>query len=136
VPAEAPWLIFVDTNVFLDFYRIPGERARRQLDGLLRHRQSIIVTEQVHMEYLKNRQKVIADGLRNIKRSSLTNVPSLIGESKYGQSAIKADKALDTRVKKLEAYTNKLLLNPGAYDSVYKSGFFIAQPEAALSITY
>lgn len=119
--AEAPWLIFVDTNIFLDFYRIPGERAKRQLEGLLRHRQSIIVTEQVHMEYLKNRQKVITDGLRNMKRTSLTNVPSLIAESKYGQSAIKADKALDAKVKKLEAYTNRLLLNPGAYDNVYKT---------------
>lgn len=121
MPAEAPWLIFVDTNVFLDFYRIPGERAKRQLEGLLRHRESLIVSEQVHMEYLKSRQKVISDGLKNIKRASLTNVPSLIAESKYGQSAIKSDKALDKKVRKLEEYTTRILLNPNAYDSVYKT---------------
>ena len=121
MPAEAPWLIFVDTNVFLDFYRIPGERARRQLDGLLKHRESLIVTEQVEMEYLKNRQKVITEGLKNIKRASLANVPSLIAESKYGKSAIKSDQELGKKVKKLEDYASRILINPSANDSVYKT---------------
>jgi hypothetical protein len=73
------------------------------------------------MEYLKNRQKVITDGLKNIKRASLSGVPSLIAESKYGKSAINADKALEKKVKKLEQYAGRILLNPGAYDNVYKT---------------
>lgn len=45
--------------MFFDFYRIPGESAKRQLEGLLKHKDSLIVTELVHMDYLKTRQNVI-----------------------------------------------------------------------------
>lgn len=70
MPADEKWLFFVDTNVFLDFYRLPGDPAKRQLEGLLRHKGSLIVTEQLHMEYLKNRQKVIIESLKKSLSSS------------------------------------------------------------------
>lgn len=73
------------------------------------------------MDYLKNRQKVITDGIRNMKRSTLTGVPVLISESKYGRSAIKADKAVDQKFKKVQGYGASLLLNPRAYDNVYRT---------------
>jgi predicted nucleic acid-binding protein len=55
------WLVFVDTNIFLDFYRLGGESAERQIRSLERHQNSLIISEQLRVEFLKNRQKVILD---------------------------------------------------------------------------
>lgn len=61
------WIVFIDTNVLLDFYRMPGENVHRQAQMLIKHRESIITGDQVRMEFLKNRQKVILDAARNLE---------------------------------------------------------------------
>jgi hypothetical protein len=69
------WLVFVDTNILLDFYGKGGESAERQLAALERHKDSLIIGEQVKMEYLKNRQKVIVEGQKNVKSPDKPFVP-------------------------------------------------------------
>ncbi|WP_176440200.1 PIN domain-containing protein [Boseongicola aestuarii] len=49
------WLVFVDTNILLDFYRFRGASALKQLKALEQNRAKLIVTEQVQMEFLKHR---------------------------------------------------------------------------------
>ncbi|MDL2340944.1 MAG: PIN domain-containing protein [Pseudomonadota bacterium] len=132
---EEKWLFLVDTNVFLDFYRYPGEPAKRQLDGLLKHKQSLIVTEQLHMEYLKNRQKVIAENLKkSLGVDRLGSLPSLLADSKFGRATAKADRALDVRMRKLRSYADNVLVKPGAYDSVYKTAVKIFRSEHAWNL--
>ena len=59
MPVEA----FIDTNILLDFYRKPGESAIRQLKALEKHRESLILGDQLSMEFLKNRQAAIVAGM-------------------------------------------------------------------------
>ncbi|AUQ65911.1 hypothetical protein PhaeoP78_01030 [Phaeobacter inhibens] len=75
------WLIFIDTNIFLDFYRFPGESAKRQMEALERHKERLILSEQVRMEFLKNRQKVLLGAFKEIKKPSKTSVPQITTES-------------------------------------------------------
>ena len=45
-------LIFIDTNVFLDFYRIRNSDVSiKLLDEILKHKDSVIVTTQIEMEF-------------------------------------------------------------------------------------
>ena len=80
------WLVFVDTNIFLDLYRQGGENAERQLAALERHKDSLIVGEQVKMEYLKNRQKVIVQGQKNIKNPDKPFVPPILSDYQPAKS--------------------------------------------------
>jgi predicted nucleic acid-binding protein len=58
-----PPVVFIDTNIFLDFYRSEGEAGislLRRIDLLHEH---LITTDQVEVEFLSNRQKVISESL-------------------------------------------------------------------------
>ena len=52
-------LVFIDTNIYLDFYRVRGTDATL---SILKHfdenHDRIITTSEVEMEYKKNRQRV------------------------------------------------------------------------------
>lgn len=60
-------LIFIDTNIFLDFYRVESEASL----SLLRHVESVpeglITTDQVEMEFPHNHQRVISIALQSLK---------------------------------------------------------------------
>lgn len=50
--------IFIDTNIYLDFYR-SNKEGLRLLEELEGHFESIILTDQVILEFERNREKVI-----------------------------------------------------------------------------
>jgi len=57
-------LIFVDTNILLDFYRVrSGGGGLELLDLIEAHKDILITGSQVEMEYKKNRQRVILEAL-------------------------------------------------------------------------
>ena len=61
-------LIFVDTNIWLDFYRVRGKAADLSLlKKIDEHRDSLISTSQVEMEFKKNRPAVILDSYHRLK---------------------------------------------------------------------
>ena len=63
------WLIFIDTNIFLDFYRMSGgEAAKKQIAFINNNSTHLITTDLVRMEFLKNRQKIILDTLKEVKQ--------------------------------------------------------------------
>ena len=58
-------LVFIDTNIFLDFYRIDVlEAGLSILDHIKLNHNLMITSSQVEMEFYKNRQKVIIDELQ------------------------------------------------------------------------
>ena len=115
------WLVFIDTNVFLDFYRLPGESAKRTLASLEKHKDSLILTDQVWMEFLKNRQKVILQGIKQIGKPNSTSMPSLLNEFQAGRNFAKAQRGAQDKHKKLIEVIEKVLLEPARYDVVFKS---------------
>jgi predicted nucleic acid-binding protein len=51
-------LLFIDTNIYLDFYRLRNSKVSLQLlQALNRHVDKLILTEQVEMEYKKKSTK-------------------------------------------------------------------------------
>lgn len=129
------WLIFVDTNVFLDFYRLPGESAKRQLALLEKHKDSLIIGDQVRMEFLKNRQKVIVSSIQQMKAPDNPKMPQVLAEAK---SAKALSKALDTakrHSKGVKDRANKILSEPHRYDPVFTTFSRIFNAKTSYNLT-
>lgn len=114
------WIVFIDTNVLLDFYRMPGENVHRQAQMLIKHRESIITGDQVRMEFLKNRQKVILDAARNLEIKKI-QIPAIIadfqGTKTYNRKVQEADRSLS----RVREKVGKILKNPSSNDPVFKA---------------
>lgn len=115
-------LIFIDTNIYLDFYRVRGTGATL---SILKHfdanHNRIITTSEVEMEYKKNRQRVIIESLSTLKPQDSSNlvVPAFLRESKRNKAIIRRQKGLSDQIRKLKERTAKLLISPGRNDPVY-----------------
>jgi len=115
-------LIFIDTNIYLDFYRVRGTDATL---SILKHfdanHDRIITTSEVEMEYKKNRQRVIIESLSTFKPQDSSNLlmPAFLRESKRNKSIIKTQKGLSDQIQKLKDRTARLLISPGRNDPVY-----------------
>lgn len=115
-------LIFIDTNIYLDFYRVRGTDATL---SILKHfdenHDCIITTSEVEMEYKKNRQRVIIKSLSNFKPQDSPNliVPTFLRESKRNKSILRTQKSLYDKIRKLKDRTAKLMEFPGRNDPVY-----------------
>lgn len=75
-------LLFIDTNVYLDFYRIRNEVKASFLEHLEAIKNNLIVTDQVEMEFKKNRQSAILDGMKELKAPTKINVPGVLKNDK------------------------------------------------------
>lgn len=58
----------------------------------------------------------------------------MLADSKFGRSSLKTSKTLSERLKKVQGYVDNVLLNPGAYDSVYRSASKIFKSEHAWNL--
>ena len=118
------YLVFIDTNILLDFYRVRGRDGGLSiLDHFEGKHDRIISTAQVEMEYKKNRQKVIVDCLnKEIKAPSSDGavVPAFLVGSQPDEGYRKAKESLKKQVQRLRSRTTKLLSNPSGNDPVYK----------------
>ena len=120
-PVAENWLIFVDTNIMLDFYRMPGESVERQLQGLERHLNSIIVTEQVKMEFFKHRQKVIVESIGKLPKPNRHGLPMIVAGCKPALAMDTAINKAQASHKKLQRRVEQILRDPVRYDPVYRS---------------
>jgi hypothetical protein len=133
--AKAKFLVFVDTNILLDFYRIRGREGGLSIlqhidDNLGR----FITTNQVEMEFKKNRQRVILDTEKVFKMPNLEGLQLLgfLAESKQS-------KALDRsvgQVKKLsgtlKSRMGRVLRLPTTQDNVYRTAQRLFKHEGPL----
>jgi PIN domain len=117
-------LIFIDTNIMLDFYRIrKSETGLKFLEHIDQNHQSIITTSQVEVEFKKNRQKEILDFIDKIKPPDWSNLtpPPILSESKATQSIENAKNTIKVAQKKQKDRLQRALLKPTLYDPVYKT---------------
>lgn len=113
-------LIFVDTNILLDFYRLSGDSAERQLKALERHKDSLILTEQLRMEFLKNRQKVIFDTIKHLKKPDKITFPLFLSDYQPSKMVGSSLKAAESNFQKVQKKIDDILAKPSIYDNVYK----------------
>lgn len=114
------WLLFLDTNILLDFYRLRGDSAVKQLTALEKHKESLILTDQVWMEFLKNRQKVIADTLKQLKKPDGISFPPFLSEYQPSKTVNAALKSANESFKKVQSKIENMISNPSLHDDVYK----------------
>jgi len=115
------YLIFIDTNIYLDFYRSPNDEELRILYELLKIKNKIISTDQVEMEFKKNRQRVIAKSLNEILTPNIVSFPAFASKIEGVKKTNRMNKELKTRVEKFKDYFAKVMLEPKRYDKVYKA---------------
>lgn len=115
-------LLFVDTNVLLDFYRIRNtDISIRYLEQLEACKDRLIIGSQIEMEYKKNRQAVIIESLEKFRTDwSRLTVPALVSEHQAVQMVEKKKKELDVQKKKVDAKIKKMLTDPVHHDRVYQ----------------
>jgi len=113
-------LLFIDTNIYLDFYRIRNEVKASFLEHVEAIRDSLIVTDQVEMEFKKNRQAAILEGMKELKPLSKINVPGVIKKDKSATALEHDYKRINDRIKKLKSRLDNVFENPVRYDKVYQ----------------
>jgi predicted nucleic acid-binding protein len=62
-----PNLLFIDTNILLDFYRARNETGLQLLNHLEAVADRIIVNFQLESEFKRNRQTAILEGMQELK---------------------------------------------------------------------
>jgi PIN domain len=118
-----PALLFLDTNVLLDFYRLRKRDAGLSiLEKVASHKDSLIVTDQVVMEFKKNRQRVLLDTLKNLKAPAWESLslPPLIEDTQESKAIIKHKNAINSYAKKLRGRLTRAIADPSKHDPVFK----------------
>lgn len=128
-------LLFVDTNIWLDFYRARNETGL----ALLSHAESVsdrmIVTYQVEGEFKKNRQAVILEAMQELKAPGQVPRPGIFSDAKATTVLNRSLKEAETRVKSLKYKLTKVLQNPAAHDPVYQACQRIFRKADGISLT-
>lgn len=117
-------IIFIDTNIFLDFYRIRNsDVSMKYLEEIEKHKDIIITSSQIEMEFKKNRQVVIIDAVsefRKIKNINLT-IPQILQDTKNAAALKSSKKTIEDQHKKLEEKIENIFTDPNKNDPVYKT---------------
>ncbi len=116
-------LLFVDTNVLLDFYRIrKTDISLKYLEQLEACQDRLILGSQVEMEYKKNRQRAIVESLTNFATpdwSKLTG-PALVADLQAMKMIEKKKKEIGTQKNKVNEKIQNILSDPIRHDPVYQ----------------
>lgn len=117
-------LIFIDTNILLDFYRIrKSDISLKYLQEMENHKGILILTNQVEMEFRKNRQKVILETITEVNKISAgnLNIPAILFDAKPVDMIKSAQKQITTQQKKIKERIDKLLASPSTQDKVFQT---------------
>ena len=117
-------LLFIDTNILLDFYRVEGRGSGLELLDLIdKHNSSIITTSQVEMEFKKNRQSVILKSMDGSKLPDIKsiNTPAFLVESKQNNAVEKKHREIKLLHVKILNRIEVILKDPIRKDPVYKT---------------
>lgn len=121
-PNAAKYLLFIDTNIWLDFYRLEASEKMLGALPLIGHaRDRLISTDQVQMEFMKNRQNVLLLALDKFKSSDDARVPPVIADAVAARTMKTAKKAMEDRRKLLKQRVERILLNPARNDPVFRT---------------
>ncbi|KPF41342.1 hypothetical protein IP87_21245 [beta proteobacterium AAP121] len=115
-----PKLLFVDTNIWLDFYRARTEAGLSLLRHLERVSPSLIVHYNVEMEYKRNRQVVILESINELKPPPPVSRPGMFSDAKAAKAMQANMKQAADRIKALKSKLKKALDNPAQHDPVYQ----------------
>jgi hypothetical protein len=131
-------LLFIDTNILLDFYRARTDAGIALLERIDALQDKLITTYQVEMEFKKNRQKVILESLVALKPpEAFIITPAFLAEAKTVQMMKRRMQETKKRVTKLRDRIKRILDKPFLYDPVYKVAqrVFAGESQCSLKIS-
>ncbi len=131
-------LIFIDTNILLDFYRIrKSDISLKYLEEMEKHKDRLILTNQVEMEFRKNRQKVILETIAEVKKitTGSLNVPTILSDAKPVEMIKNAQKTITSQQKKITERIDKLLSSPITQDRVFQTLQRIFKTESQFNLS-
>jgi hypothetical protein len=116
-------IIFIDTNIFLDFYRFQGDSRLPLLDQISQNSNRIITSEQVQMEFKKNRQKVILELLKQMESPNwkVLMAPSFLADTKLAKAILKHKDRINALHSKLKNNLASIMKEPRKYDRVFSA---------------
>lgn len=120
---EMDALLFIDTNILLDFYRDrKSDISMKFLEQMEACKDRIILGSQVEMEYKKNRQHVILESLGKFGTPDWgkLSAPALVSETQAAGMIEKHRKELVKQQKTLTEKIQNILEKPATQDEVYK----------------
>jgi len=120
---EMDALIFIDTNILLDFYRDrKSDISMKFLEQIEACKDRLILGSQVEMEYKKNRQVVILESLGKFGTPDWgkLSAPALVSETQAAGMIKKHQKELGKQQKLLTTKIQNILEKPATQDEVYK----------------
>lgn len=116
-------LLFIDTNILLDFYRErKSDVSMEFLKQIEACKDRLILSSQIEMEYKKNRQAVILDSLGKFGTpdwGKLTT-PALVSEKKAVEMIKKSQDEIKKQQKVISEKIQRILEKPATQDEVYK----------------
>jgi PIN domain len=121
---EMDALLFVDTSILLDFYRIQkSDISMKYLEQLEACKERLIVGAQIEMEYKKNRQKVIVDSLKQFSTPDWKNLstPTIVAGLQASKMIEKKREEITIQHKTVNEKIQKILTNPSQNDPVFQS---------------
>jgi hypothetical protein len=130
-------IIFIDTNIFLDFYRISSsDVSMKYLEQIEQHKDIIIISSQVEMEFKKNRQKVILEGLAEFRKVTdiRLSIPPIVQDTKSVDMLKTSKKSLEDQHKKLVDKISNIFIDPAKHDPVYKTFNTIFQNKSDINL--
>ena len=132
-------LLFIDTNILLDFYRQVGRESLSILRHIDQHHDRIITTRQVEMEFKKNRHSVIAKSLAELKSPDWggLQLPAYLASSRQASGLSTGRKKIDKLVQTLKKHVTRVVKKPTQHDPVYKAAqrLFKANTPYGLSLS-
>lgn len=117
-------LIFIDTNIFLDFYRIRNsDISLKYLNLIDNNHDKIIVTDQLEMEFKKHRLEIIQETLKALKPPDINSSvpPAIVSDIEPAKIIEKLKAQAQKQHKKLKDRIHTLLENPISSDKVYQT---------------
>lgn len=117
-------LLFVDTNVLLDFYRIrKSDISTKYLEQLEVCGDRLITGSQIEMEYKKNRQRVIVEALNAFTSPDWGKLtaPALVADLQATKMIEKKKKELTEQKGKVNEKIQSVLSDPIHHDPVYQT---------------
>lgn len=117
-------LVFIDTNILLDFYRYPrGSAILSVLEHINKNHDKIITSTQVEMEFKKNRQKVIVNSMSEMKGPKWDSykLPVILSDTQAAQSIETDRKDINKQSKILLKKIESVLKSPNRNEKVYKT---------------
>ena len=123
--------IFIDTNIFLDFYRINNrDDVNEVMQEMLKYKRNLITTQRSNDEFLRNRERTIKEFIDTLKfqiSSSYSNnfIATLDGYNDYAKSIKVTNSAIDLMIENCKKIINDIKLDPiyNIYSNIFDKNF-------------